>query len=427
MTQTKLIYTHTDEAPMLATYSLLPIIEAFTKPCGIEVETKDISLAARILSQFSEYLNDGQKCSDDLALLGQLAKTPEANIIKLPNISASIPQLQAAISELQSQGYDIPDYPVDANTDEEKEIKSCYAKVLGSAVNPVLREGNSDRRVAAAVKSYAKKHPHSMGAWSKDSKSRVASMDSGDFYGSEQSVVIQENTHVDIILETQAGKKITLMSGLPLLKDEIIDASCMSVSALRQFFEQETQVAKQDDVLLSLHMKATMMKVSDPIIFGHAVSIYYKDVFTKYADVFAELGVDVNNGIGDAYAKIKVLPESQLHAIESDLAQVYKTRAQLAMVDSDKGITNLHVPNDVIIDASMPAAIRSSGKMWGADGQLHDTLAMIPDRNYAGVYQETINFCKEHGAFDPRTMGSVANVGLMAKKAQEYGSHDKNF
>ncbi|GGG03936.1 MULTISPECIES: NADP-dependent isocitrate dehydrogenase [Cysteiniphilum] len=427
MSSTKLIYTHTDEAPMLATYSLLPIIEAFTKPCGIDVETKDISLAARILAHFPESLTTEQRHEDELAILGELAKTPNANIIKLPNISASIPQLQAAIAELQAQGYPIPDYPVDAKTAEEKETKARYAKVLGSAVNPVLREGNSDRRVAKAVKEYAKKHPHSMGAWDKGSKSHVAHMSGDDFYGSEVSTVIADDTKVKIVFTDKAGQSETLKSDFPLLKGEVIDASKMSVKALRAFFAEQIDLAQKDDVLLSLHMKATMMKVSDPIIFGHAVSIYYQDIFNKYADVFAKLGVNPNNGIGDVYAKIKSLPESEQAAIKQDLENVYKTRVELAMVDSDKGITNLHVPNDVIIDASMPAMIRSSGKMWGRDGKLHDTKAMIPDRSYAGVYQETIDFCKEHGAFDPTTMGSVANVGLMAKKAEEYGSHDKTF
>ncbi len=427
MTLTKLIYTYTDEAPMLATYSLLPIIQAFTKPCGIEVETKDISLAARILAHFPESLTKEQRCEDDLAVLGELAKTPDANIIKLPNISASIPQLQAAISELQAQGYNIPNYPVDANTDEQKEIKSRYTKILGSAVNPVLREGNSDRRVAKAVKEYARKHPHSMGEWSKASKSHVAHMSEGDFYGSEQSVVVAGNTSFKIVFTAKNGSTELLKAQAPLLKGEVIDASKMSVKALRAFFEQQVDQAQKDDILLSLHMKATMMKVSDPIIFGHAVSIYYKDVFTKYKDQFARLGIDPNNGIGDVYAKLQKLPETEQAMIKRDLEVVYQTKAKLAMVDSDKGITNLHVPNDMIIDASMPVMIRSSGKMWGRDGKLHDTKAMIPDRSYAGIYQETINFCKQNGAFDPRTMGSVANVGLMAKKAEEYGSHDKTF
>lgn len=427
MSSTKLIYTHADEAPMLATYSLLPIIEAFTKPCGIDIETKDMSLAARILAHFPESLSQAQRHEDDLAILGELAKTPNANIIKLPNISASIPQLQAVIVELQGQGYPIPDYPVDAKTAEEKEAKARYAKVLGSAVNPVLREGNSDRRVAKAVKEYAKKHPHSMGAWDKSSKSHVAHMPGDDFYGSEVSTVIADNTKVKIVFTDKARHSETLKSDFPLLKGEVIDASKLSVKALRKFFAEQIDLAQKEDVLLSLHMKATMMKVSDPIIFGHAVNIYYQEVFNKYADIFAKLGVNPNNGIGDVYAKIKRLPEAEQTAIKQDLENVYKTRAELAMVDSDKGITNLHVPNDVIIDASMPAMIRSSGKMWGRDGKLHDTKATIPDRSYAGVYQETIDFCRENGAFDPTTMGSVANVGLMAKKAEEYGSHDKTF
>ena len=422
-----LIYTHTDEAPMLATYSLLPIIQAFTKPCGIEIETKDISLSARILAHFPEYLSPQQRCEDDLAMLGELAKTPNVNIIKLPNISASIPQLQFAIAELQGQGYCIPGYPVEAKTDEQKKIKSRYAKTLGSAVNPVLREGNSDRRVAKAVKEYAKKHPHSMGAWSKNSKSHVAHMTGDDFYGSEQSMVVAKDTNVKIVFTNKKGQNVTLKADFPILKGEVIDASKMSIKALNAFFEKEIQQAKNDDILLSLHLKSTMMKVSDPIIFGHAVSVFYKDVFAKYADVFSKIGVNPNNGIGDVYAKIQALSESEQEAIKKDLEVVYQTRAALAMVDSDKGITNLHVPNDVIIDASMPAMIRASGKMWGKDGQLHDTKAMIPDRSYAGVYQEAITFCRVHGAFDPTTMGSVANVGLMAKKAEEYGSHDKTF
>ncbi|WP_395946223.1 NADP-dependent isocitrate dehydrogenase [Caedibacter taeniospiralis] len=427
MSSAKLIYTHTDEAPMLATYSLLPIIEAFTKTGGIEVETKDISLAARILAQFPERLSETQRCEDDLTILGELAKTPNANIIKLPNISASIPQLQAAILELQSQGYAIPDYPLEVKTSAEKEVKSRYAKVLGSAVNPVLREGNSDRRVAKAVKAYAQKHPHSMGAWSKDSRSHVAHMENGDFYGSEKSMIMPKETKIKIIFTSKNGRSETLKAEFTLLKNEIIDTSVMSVKALRTFFEKEITQAKNDNLLLSLHLKATMMKVSDPVIFGHAVNIYYQDVFAKYAEVFAKLGVNPNNGIGDVYAKIQKLPITQQDQIKEDLAAVYQTHAELAMVDSAKGITNLHVPNDVIVDASMPAMIRSSGKMWGRDGQLHDTKAMIPDRAYAGIYEETIAFCKEHGAFDPGSMGSVANVGLMAQKAEEYGSHDKTF
>ncbi|MBT8118844.1 MAG: NADP-dependent isocitrate dehydrogenase [Gammaproteobacteria bacterium] len=423
----KIIYTETDESPALATYSLLPIVQAFSKAAGIDVETRDISLAGRIIANFPEKLSEDQKIGDALAELGELAKTPEANIIKLPNISASIPQLTAAIKELQSQGYDIPDYPQDAQTPEEEEIKSRYAKVLGSAVNPVLREGNSDRRVAAPVKEYAQKHPHSMGAWSADSKSHVASMSAGDFYSSEQSTVIDKAGDVKIELITDSGESTVLKEKVPVLAGEVIDATVMSASALRAFFEQAMQDARSEGVLLSLHMKATMMKVSDPIIFGHAVSVYYKDVFAKHAATFEKLGVDTRNGLGDVYAKIASLPDAQRSEIEADIQAVYQTRPELAMVNSDKGITNLHVPSDIIIDASMPAALRSSGQMWGVDGKLHDTKAMIPDRNYAGIYQAVFDFCKQHGAFDVTTMGNVSNVGLMAQKAEEYGSHDKTF
>lgn len=423
----KIIYTKTDEAPYLATHSLLPIIRAFTTAAGIDVETKDISLAARILANFPEHLSAEQKVPDALSELGELAKTPDANIIKLPNISASVPQLVAAIKELQSQGYKVPDYPEDAKSDEEKKIKTRYAKVLGSAVNPVLREGNSDRRVATPVKEYAKANPHSMGDWSSSSKSHVAHMNSGDFYGNEKSTVVKSDTKFRIEFTDQSGKKTILKEEAPLSEGEIIDASFMSVTALRNFFDKQIDEAKQQDVLLSLHLKATMMKVSDPIMFGHAVTVYFKDVFTKHADTFSQLGVNVNNGLGDVYSRIESLPADKKQEIENDIKAVYTKRAHLAMVDSGKGITNLHVPNNVIIDASMPAAIRSSGKMWGKDGKLHDTKALIPDRCYAGVYQATIDFCKSHGAFDPRTMGSVANVGLMAKKAEEYGSHDKTF
>ena len=423
----KIIYTETDEAPALATYSFLPIVQAFTKAADIDVETRDISLAARILANFPDKLTDKQKQPDALAELGDLAKKPEANIIKLPNISASVPQLKAAIKELKAAGYNIPDFPEETSTDEQKSIKARYAKVLGSAVNPVLREGNSDRRVAAPVKEYAQKHPHSMGAWSRDSKSHVASMPQGDFYGSEKSVVIKKAGEVKIELVTDAGQTQVLKQTTPVLEGEIIDASVMSVKALRAFYETAMQQAKEEGVLLSLHLKATMMKVSDPIIFGHAVSVYFKDVFSKYADTFQKLGVDTRNGLGDVYAKISELPETKRRQIEEDIQAVYQTRPELAMVNSDKGITNLHVPSDVIIDASMPAAIRSSGKMWGKDGKLHDTSAMIPDRNYAGIYQATIDFCIEHGAFDVATMGNVSNVGLMAQKAEEYGSHDKTF
>lgn len=422
-----IIYTQTDEAPALATLSLLPIIKTFTQAAGINVETRDISLSGRVIASFPERLTEAQRIGDHLAELGELATQPEANIIKLPNISASIPQLQACIKELQAKGYDLPDYPAEAKTDEEREIKARYDKIKGSAVNPVLREGNSDRRAPTSVKNYARKHPHSMGAWSKDSKSHVAHMQQGDFYGSEQSVTLKEADTVSIVLEQNDGGQLVLKQGLKLLAGEIIDAAVMSKRDLTAFFEREIEAARKEDVLLSLHLKATMMKVSDPIMFGHAVKVFYKDVFDKHGETLRELGVDVNNGLGDVYAKIAKLPAEQKAAIEADIAAVYQSRPELAMVNSDKGITNLHVPSDVIIDASMPAAIRSSGQMWGPDGQLKDTKALIPDRCYAGVYQETISFCKEHGAFDPATMGSVPNVGLMAQKAEEYGSHDKTF
>lgn len=427
MSQSRIIYTKTDEAPALATYSLLPIVQAFTKTAGISVETRDISLAGRILANFPDNLKPEQRQEDALAELGELAKTPEANIIKLPNISASQPQLIAAIKELQSHGYDVPDYPADAKTDEEKAIKARYAKVLGSAVNPVLREGNSDRRVAAPVKAYAQKHPHSMGAWSKESKSRVAHMTAGDFYGSEQSVTFADAGSVKIEHVAADGSVTVLKETVKLQAGEIIDSSVMNVAALRAFYAQEIAAAKQSGVMLSLHLKATMMKVSDPIMFGHAVTVYYADVFAKHADVFARIGVDPKNGIGDVYTKIASLPAAEQDAIKADIDAVYANQAALAMVDSDKGITNLHVPSDVIIDASMPAAIRTSGQMWGRDGKLHDTVSMIPDRCYAGVYQETIAFCKENGAFNVTTMGNVSNVGLMAQAAEEYGSHDKTF
>jgi len=422
----KIIYTLTDEAPALATHSFLPIVQAFTQSANIEVEASDISLAGRILANFPENLTAAQKKPDALTQLGELAQTPEANIIKLPNISASIPQLAAAIQELQAKGYDIPSYPADPKTDAEAAIKKRYAKVLGSAVNPVLREGNSDRRVAAAVKEYAQKHPHRVGDWSKESKSHVAHMDSGDFYGSEKSVVIERDGSVKIEL-IQADETTILKEKTPVLAKEVIDAAVMSVSALRAFYEEAIAAAKVEDILLSLHVKATMMKVSDPILFGHAVTIYYKDVFDKYADTFASLSVNPNNGIGDVYAKITTLPEDQQAAIKADLQAAYKDRPPLAMVNSDKGITNLHVPSDVIIDASMAASIRTSGQMWGADGNPHDTKAIIPDRCYATMYQACIEFCKAKGAFNVKTMGSVSNVGLMAKKAEEYGSHDKTF
>lgn len=423
----KIIYTETDEAPALATYSLLPIIQAFAKTADIVIETRDISLAGRIIANFPDNLTAEQQCSDALAELGELAKTPEANIIKLPNISASVPQLVAAIKELQGEGYDIPDYPEDPENEAEKEIKARYGKVLGSAVNPVLREGNSDRRVADPVKEYAQKNPHPMGVWSKDSASHVAHMEQGDFYGSEKSVVMPAADDVRIELVKADGTVKVLKKSTPLQANEVIDAAVMRSSALRDFFEAQMQDAKENNVMLSLHLKATMMKVSDPVMFGHAVTVYYKEVFEKYADLFEELGVEETNGLGDVYDKIKTLPADKQAEVEAAIMAVYDKRPKLAMVDSDRGITNLHVPSDVIVDASMPAAIRSSGKMWGSDGNLHDTKAMIPDRCYAAIFQETIQFCKDNGAFDVRTMGNVSNVGLMAQKAEEYGSHDKTF
>jgi isocitrate dehydrogenase len=423
----KIIYTITDEAPALATHSLLPIIKAFTASSGIDVETRDISLAGRIIANFPKYLKEEQRIGDALAELGELAKTPEANIIKLPNISASIPQLKAAIAELQAKGYDLPDFPEEPQNEAEESIKLTYAKVLGSAVNPVLREGNSDRRAPGSVKNYAKKNPHSMGAWSADSKSHVAHMEAGDFYGSEKSMTVSGATDMRIEYVDAAGNVKVLKEKVALEDKEVIDASVMSKKALVEFFEAETAKAKEEDVLLSLHMKATMMKVSDPVIFGYAVKVYYKDVFAKHAATFEQLGVDVNNGIGDVYAKIDRLPAEQKAEIEADLQAVYDVQPPLAMVDSDRGITNLHVPSDIIIDASMPAAIRASGQMWGPDGKQKDTKYMIPDRNYAGVFSAVIDFCKANGAFDPTTMGTVPNVGLMAKKAEEYGSHDKTF
>lgn len=423
----KIIYTETDESPALATYSFLPIVQAYSQAAGINVETRDISLTGRIIANFPDNLTAEQKQSDALAELGELAKTPEANIIKLPNISASIPQLHGAIKELQALGYDIPDFPENPQNDEEQNIKTRYAKVLGSAVNPVLREGNSDRRVAGPVKEYAQKHPHSMGEWSADSKSHVASMSDGDFYSSEQSVVIDTAGDVKIELTTDDGEIRVLKEKTPVLAGEVIDATVMNCNVLCTFFEEAMQDAKAQNVLLSLHMKATMMKVSDPIIFGHAVKVYYKDVFEKHAATFDQLGVDTRNGLGDVYAKITSLPDDLRSEIEADIQAVYQIRPELAMVNSDKGITNLHVPSDIIVDASMPAALRSSGKMWGTDGQLHDTKAMIPDRCYAGIYQQVFEFCKQHGAFDVTTMGNVSNVGLMAQKAEEYGSHDKTF
>ena len=422
-----IIYTETDEAPALATYSFLPIVQAFARAADVGVESRDISLSGRIIANFPDKLTQGQKIGDALAELGGLVKTPDANIIKLPNISASVPQLKAAIAELQTLGYDIPDFPEEPANAEEEAIKARYAKVLGSAVNPVLREGNSDRRVAGPVKEYARAHPHSMGAWSSDSKSHVASMSDGDFYSSEKSAVMIAADDLKITLTTAAGETRILKESVPVLEGEVIDATVMNCHKLCTFFETAMQEAQAEGVLLSLHMKATMMKVSDPIIFGHAVSVYYKEVFDKHAATFEALGVDVRNGLGDVYARIADLPDARRNEIEADLQAVYQTRPELAMVNSDKGITNLHVPSDVIVDASMPAMIRSSGQMWGPDGKLHDTRAMIPDRNYAGIYQAVIDFCKQHGAFDVTTMGSVSNVGLMAQKAEEYGSHDKTF
>ena len=421
----KIIYTKTDEAPMLATYSLLPIVQAFTASAGIDVETRDISLAGRILANFPEYLKDDQKIGDALTELGQLATTPEANIIKLPNISASIPQLTGAIAELQAQGYAVPNYPENAQTDEEKSIKAKYGKVLGSAVNPVLREGNSDRRAPKAVKNYAKVNPHSMGAWSADSKTRVASMSEGDFYGSEKSTTIAEAAQFKIEFVAEDGA-VTELKGLsPLKAGEVIDSSAMSLATLKAFVAKEIVEAKAAGVLLSAHLKATMMKVSDPIIFGAIVEVYFADVFAKYADLFASLNVDTSNGLGDVYAKIAGQPQQA--EVEAAIAAAIANGPALAMVNSDKGITNLHVPSDVIVDASMPAMIRTSGQMWNKDGKAQDTIALIPDRCYAGVYTATIDDCKQHGAFDVATMGSVPNVGLMAQKAEEYGSHDKTF
>ncbi|WP_412467745.1 NADP-dependent isocitrate dehydrogenase [Pedobacter sp. KLB.chiD] len=421
----KIIYTKTDEAPMLATYSLLPIVQAFTASAGIDVETRDISLAGRILANFPEYLKDDQKIGDALAELGTLATTPEANIIKLPNISASIPQLVGAITELQAQGFAIPNYPDHAQSDEEKAIKAKYAKVLGSAVNPVLREGNSDRRAPKAVKNYAKQNPHSMGKWSADSKTKVASMTEGDFYGSEKSTTVAEASQFKIEFVAADGT-VTELKGLsPLKAGEVIDSSALSLSALKTFVAKEVAEAKAAGVLLSAHLKATMMKVSDPIIFGAIVEVYFADVFAKYADLFKELNIDTRNGLGDVYAKIAGNPKQA--EVEAALAQAIENGPALAMVNSDKGITNLHVPSDVIVDASMPAMIRTSGQMWNAAGKLQDTIALIPDRCYAGVYTATIDDCKANGAFDVTTIGSVPNVGLMAQKAEEYGSHDKTF
>jgi isocitrate dehydrogenase len=423
----KIIYTKTDEAPMLATYSFLPIINAFSKAAGVTVELRDISLAGRVLAVFPDYLTPEQKQPDALAELGELAKTPEANIIKLPNISASMPQLVATIKELQSQGYKLPDYPENPKDDKEKEIKARYDKVKGSAVNPVLREGNSDRRAPLSVKAHTRKHPHKMGAWTADSKTHVSHMTGGDFRSNEKSLTIPAATTAKIEFVGAEGKVTLLKDKVALQAGEVLDATFMSVKALRKFIEEQIEDAKNKGVLFSLHMKATMMKVSDPKIFGHAVTVFYKDVFEKHGETFKKLGVDPDNGIGDLYAKIKSLPEDQRKAIEADIQEVYKKRPPMAMVNSDKGITNLHVPSDVIIDASMPPVIRDSGKMWNPEGKLQDVKCVIPDSSYAPVYHEVIEFCKKHGAFDPRTMGSVPNVGLMAQAAEEYGSHDKTF
>nr|WP_298250211.1 NADP-dependent isocitrate dehydrogenase [uncultured Halomonas sp.] len=428
MSQTpKIIYTFTDEAPALATHSLLPIIDAYTDAAGIEVETRDISLAARILSQFPDYLAEGQQVEDHLAELGALAKTPEANIIKLPNISASMPQLRAAIKELQGQGYPLPDYPSEATSEEDKDIQARYAKVMGSAVNPVLREGNSDRRAPKAVKQYARKYPHYMGEWSQASRSHVSHMHKGDFYDGEKSMTLDRPRDVKMELVTQSGETLVLKPRVSLLEGEIIDSMFMSKKALLDFYEQEIEDARKTGVMFSLHVKATMMKVSHPIVFGHCVKIFYRDAFEKHGALFDELGVDVNNGMANLYDRIDTLPESQRDEVIRDLHACHDQRPELAMVDSARGITNFHSPSDVIVDASMPAMIRAGGKMYGADGRLKDVKAVMPESTFARIYQEMINFCKWHGAFDPATMGTVPNVGLMAQKAEEYGSHDKTF
>ena len=427
MSDLEIVWTKVDEAPALATYSLLPIVKAFVGAAGVSVKLKDISLAGRILATFPEKLTPAQRHSDELAELGALATKPEANIIKLPNISASIPQLKAAIRELQGKGYDIPDYPEDATTEAEKDVKARYGRVLGSAVNPVLREGNSDRRAAGAVKQYARNHPHKMGAWTPNSKSHVAHMTGGDFYGSEVSTTVETATNARIELVGADGRVSVLKDKLALKAGEVIDAAVMSRKALRAFIAAEIEAAKQEGVLFSLHLKATMMKISDPIMFGHAVSVFFADVLEKHAATLKTLGVNLNNGFGDLLAKIETLPEAEKAAIKADIAAAYASRPPLAMVNSDKGITNMHVPSDVIVDASMPAMIRESGRMWGPDGKLHDVKAVIPDRCYATIYQAVIEDCKAHGAFDPKTMGSAPNVGLMAQKAEEYGSHDKTF
>jgi len=423
-----ILYTRTDEAPLLATYSFLPIIQAFTRHSGVVVESRDISLAARILAHFPENLTEDQRVADALSELGALAATPEANIIKLPNISASIPQLKAAVAELQAKGYNLPDYPADPVTASERETRSRYDKVMGSAVNPVLREGNSDRRAPKAVKQYARRHPHPMGAWSADSRSVVATMEENDFFSNEHSVVVPAATNVRIEFIAAGNRETRLLKGkIALMADEIVDASVMNKRALVSFLEEQIERAKQEGILFSLHLKATMMKVSDPIIFGHAVRVFFKDLLVRHAATLSELDIDLNNGFGDLLTKIQRLPADQKAGIEADIKAIYENRPALAMVNSDKGITNLHVPSDIIIDASMPAMIRTSGQMWNAEGRQQDTLAVIPDSSYAGIYQTAIDFCKKHGAFDPRTMGSVSNVGLMARKAEEYGSHDKTF
>jgi len=423
----KIIYTYTDEAPALATHSLLPIIKGFTKNTGVDIETRDISLAGRIIANFPENLTDEQRQEDNLAFLGELVNKPEANVIKLPNISASIPQLKAAIKELQDKGFNIPDYPEQPQTEEEKEIHAKFAKVLGSAVNPVLRQGNSDRRVAPSVKEYAQKFPKKLGEWSSDSKSHVAWMSDGDFYGNEKAITIDREQDIKIEYVSKNGDVTVLKEKLHLLEGEVFDGTFMSAKALREFIAKEIEDAKEKDVLFSVHLKATMMKVSDPVIFGHFVSVYFKDVFEKHAQTFEEIGVNPDLGLGDLYKKIKVLPEEKQKEIEADIQATYEKQPKLAMVNSDKGITNLHASNDIIIDASMPVVIRDSGKMWGPDGKLQDTKAVIPDRCYSRWYQEAIDFCKTNGAFDPSTMGNVSNVGLMAQKAEEYGSHDKTF
>ncbi len=428
MTTQRIIYTEIDEAPALATYSLLPILQAYTKGSGIAIEAKDISLSGRIIANIPDNLTEDQKIPDELTELGRLAKIAETNIIKLPNISASIPQLIDAIKELQEKGYDIPDYPEEPKNEAEKELQARFAKVLGSAVNPVLREGNSDRRAAASVKQFGQKNPHRMmKEWPDESQCRVAHMTSGDFYSSEKSTTVAKACDVRIEYVAEDGAQTVLKESTPLLAGEVLDTSVMNVAALRKFFAEQIEEAKKDGVLLSLHLKATMMKVSDPIMFGHCVSVFYKDVFEKHAAVIKDLGVNVNNGLADLYAKIETLPADQKTAIEGDILALYSTQCELAMVDSSKGITNLHVPNNVIIDASMPVVIRDGGKMWGPDDKLHDAIAMVPDRCYATIYQSVVEDCKKNGSFDPATMGSVANVGLMAQKAEEYGSHDKTF